>query len=185
MTMNWRTLAATATLSGVVLLTPRPAPAQDCNPGFAAAFAAHEEAYTTLRDSLTAQAENLNTRLLETVDQATYELLLADARALASSLPTGRLIVALPDGTVVVDTARPDDAANVLPAGNSFGHFRNKAVNENHNSRVAILDAQEWPCGTGLEAKFSTSTGKRELGFAVRLGAHLDSNGTARLSIQQ
>ena len=159
--------------------------AQDCNPGFAAAFAAHEAEYTTLRNTLEPQVDNLNTRVLQTVDQQTYASLLADSRTLASSFTTGRVVITVPDGTVVVDTARPDDPTNILPSGNSFQHFQNKTVNENHNSRIAILDAQEWPCGIGLEAKFSTSTGKRELYVAIRLGAHLDSNGTARLSMRQ
>jgi hypothetical protein len=167
------------------IFTPRPVQAQDCNPGFAAAFAAHEAEYTTLRNTLEPQVDNLNTRVLQTVDQQTYASLLADSRTLASSFTTGRVVITVPDGTVVVDTARPDDPTNTLPSGNSFQHFQNKTVNENHNSRIAILDAQEWPCGIGLEAKFSTSTGKRELYVAIRLGAHLDSNGTARLSMRQ
>ena len=182
---NRRTLGAAAILSSVVLFTPRPAPAQDCNPGFAAAFAAHEAEYTTLRDTLAPQVDNLSSRVLQTVDQVTYGSLLADARTLASSLPTGRLVITVPDGTVVVDTARPDDPADTQPSGNSFQHFQGKTVNENHNSRVAVFDAQEWPCGVGIEAKFSTSTGQRELYLAMRLGPHLDNNGTARLSMKQ
>jgi hypothetical protein len=30
-----------------------------------------------------------------------------------------------------------------------------KSVDENHQSRIAIFDSQEWPCGFGLETKVS------------------------------
>ena len=69
-----------------------------------------------------------------------------------------------------------------MASGNSWAHFLAKTVNENHNSRVAIFDAQEWPCGIGLERKLSTTTGVTETYVAIRLGTHLDSLGTARLS---
>jgi hypothetical protein len=183
-----RTLAA-ATLAAAVLFAPGAARAQcdraPCNPGFEAAFAAHQAAYTQIENALLAQRDNLNAKLQAVVDQATYASLLADARTLATSLPTGRVLITVPDGTVVMDTAKPDDPTNTLPSGNSFQHFQRKTVNENHNSRIAIHDAQEWPCGVGLEAKFSTSTGQREFYMAVRLGNHLDSNGTTRMSIKQ
>jgi hypothetical protein len=124
----------------------------------------------------------LATQLAQMVDQPTYATLLATSHTLANSITNGRQVVAVPDGTVVLDTGKPDDAANVLPAGNSYQHFQSKTVNENHNSRVAIFSAQQWPCGYALESKFSTTTGVREDYLAIRLGNHLDSIGTARLS---
>jgi hypothetical protein len=75
--------------------------------------------------------------------------------------------------SLVVDTASTH---------NSYANFVAKAVNENHNSRVAILATQLYPCGIGLERKLSTSTGETESYLALRLGRHLDSVGTARLS---
>ena len=63
-----------------------------------------------------------------------------------------------------------------------FGPY---AVNENHNSRIAILAAQQYPCGAGLERKLSSTTGVTESYLAMRLGAYLDSYGTARLSVEQ
>jgi hypothetical protein len=68
---------------------------------------------------------------------------------------------------------------------NSFQHFKNKMVNENHNTRIAIHDAREWPCGVGLESKFSTSDSRTENYVAARLGDLLDSEGTARMSTKQ
>ena len=58
-----------------------------------------------------------------------------------------------------------------------------KTINENHNSRVAIFMAQEYPCGVGVENKVSTSTGADETYVARRAGNHLDSAGTLRLSV--
>ena len=124
-------------------------------------------------------------RLKDITDQASYQLLLTKARAVADKVTAGRVVVTLPDGTVVVDTAAADDPTNTLPSGNSFQHFSEKTVNENHNSRVAILATQLYPCGIGVERKLSTSTGATESYLALRLGKHLDSTGTARLSTVQ
>jgi hypothetical protein len=68
---------------------------------------------------------------------------------------------------------------------NSFQHFKNKTVNENHNTRISILDAQLWPCGSGVERKFSTTDNVFETYLAERLGPYLNNEGTARLSIKQ
>jgi hypothetical protein len=116
-----------------------------------------------------------------------------------------------PDGTTVVDTAKTDAPACDTtaaacagwngfpvppPAGcacagqqNSYGHLLKKSVNENHQSRIAIFDAQEWPCGVGLETKFSSTTNQDESYVALRLatpilGGHLDNTGTVRGSLR-
>lgn len=178
-----RTLVLVA-LVAAAIFNPRNASAQApaCNPGIAAAYTPHAAIYTVLINALVPQVGALQLQTSAVVDQPTYAILLTSARGLALSVPNGRVVVTLPDGTVVVDTGRPDDPTNVLAAGNSFQHFQAKTVNENHNSRIAILDAQEWPCGAGLERKFSSSTGFTETYFAIRLGAHLNSVGTVRLS---
>lgn len=185
MMKTWRTLAAVAALSTVVLLTAGTAHAQNCVPGIQEAYQKHQQVYTMLANALGPQRANLDARLEAMVDQPTYELLLTDARSLASSIANGRVLITVPDGTVVLDTSKPDDPTNVLPSGNSYKHFKDKTVNENHNSRLAIFDAQQYPCGWGLETKFSTSDSQTESYVATRLGDHLDSNGTARISTKQ
>jgi hypothetical protein len=155
-----------------------------CQPGIANA-ARKNPAYAPLYLTLLNSQTSLRRLLEQVANPPTYQALLVRARQIASSLPTGRMVVTLPDGTVVVDTAGPDDAANTLPSGNSYQHFVNKTVNENHNSRVAIFSAQLYPCGVGIETKVSTSTGDDESYVALRLGAHLNSAGTARLSTTQ
>jgi hypothetical protein len=155
-----------------------------CLPGLADAFDDHRE-YGHLYSILASHRSHLRLLLSEVSDQKSYEVLLARAELIASRVTDGRVLVALPDGTVVLDTARPDDPQNLLPSGNSFQHFEDKTVNENHNSRVAILSAQLFPCGIGAESKLSTTTGDTESYVAIRLGAHLDNLGTVRLSITQ
>ena len=181
MNKAFRTLVVSAIVAAVMLVNAGRAHAQ-CNPGIAAAYAANSATYSALISTLLPHVGSLQTQTLAMVDQATYATLLATARTVASSIANGRLLVTLPDGTVMIDTARPDDPTNVLAAGNSFQHFQSKTVNENHNSRIAIFDAQEWPCGVGLERKFSSSTGFTESYFAIRMGPHLDNPGTLRLS---
>ena len=61
-----------------------------------------------------------------------------------------RVLVALADGTVCYDSARGDS--------NTFNNFQSKSINENHNSRVAILQALLSNNGVGFETKLSTST---------------------------
>jgi hypothetical protein len=162
--------------------TAAPAAVLACLPGLDVAFNAHAAQYTLVSNALNPKVTILKTQLAQVVNQPTYATLLKTSRALANSIKNGRLVITLPDGTVVLDTGKPDDAANALPAGNSYQHFQSKTVNENHNSRVSIFSAQQWPCGHAVESKLSTSTGVREDYVAIRLGNHLDSVGTARLS---
>ena len=184
MNKTHRTLLMSALVVTSMLFSAGRAHAQApaCNPGIAAAYTAHAATYNVLINALAPQVPALQAQTTAVINQATYATLLTTARNLALTVPNGRVLVSLPDGTVMVDTGRPDDPTNVMPAGNSFAHFQAKTVNENHNSRIAILDAQEWPCGAGLERKFSSSTGFTETYFAIRLGAHLDNAGTVRLS---
>ncbi|MEO8659198.1 MAG: hypothetical protein ABI693_12055 [Bryobacteraceae bacterium] len=154
-----------------------------CLPGIGTALQGpHAAAYTLVRNTLTPTLSQLANRLTGAVDQTTYQTLLTLSHTIANSIPNGRLLLSLPDGTVVVDTGKPDDPTNGLPQGNSYQHYQDKTVNENHNSRVAIISAQQYPCGLGVESKLSSTTGFVESYVAQRLGTHLDSIGTVRLS---
>src|SRR5689334_5825122 len=105
-----------------------------------------------------------------------------------------RLLLAESDGTVIYDSAQfgktvTNNTASCGTLGtvprNSYASFCTKQVNENHNSRIAILDAQLYTCGLGVETKFSTSVNKTQSYVAERLGDYLDSAGTARYSKDQ
>ena len=181
---RFRKLAATTILSAIVVFTATAAQAQECQPGIGPAFAANSTQFNGLIGAVAPELGNMFTALGALTDQATYETLLASANTAAAGIPTGRVVIALPDGTVVLDTARTDGDPAV-PTSNTYAHFQAKTINENHNSRIAFMTAQQYPCGVSVESKLSTSTGQTEHYFALRLGTHLNSLGTVRISVQQ
>jgi hypothetical protein len=140
----------------------------------------HGPIYDQLAKRLWPNMANLTTRAAATRDQPTYQQLLTLANSIATAA-AGRIVITVPDGTVLIDTSRNDGPGD--PRNNLFQNFLNKTINENHNSRVAILNAQLYPCGIGVESKKSTSTGQFEHYVAIRLGNHLDNQGTVRLSV--
>lgn len=186
--MNGRTRTTTRpgwirqTLLALVLLSvPSAGLAQVCQPGIDPAWEAHRTSYDQLWLALVPQTGTLTTLLNGVSDQSSYALLLNAARTIATTVPEGRVVITLADGTVVVDTSKADGRT---PAdANSFAHFTGKSINENHNTRVAIMAAQTYPCGLGIETRLSTSTGNVESYLAARLGEHLNSSGTVRLSV--
>jgi hypothetical protein len=177
-----RRFATTTVLACSLLFAGATAQAQTCQPGLGPAFVANQAVYTQIITALVPAVPALQLGVGGVVSQATYAPFLAVAHTLANTIPNGRLVITVPDGTVLIDTGRPDDPGDTMASGNSWAHFLSKTVNENHNSRIAIFEAQEWPCGIGLERKLSTTTGVTETYVAIRLGTHLDSLGTARLS---
>lgn len=184
MIKSWQKIVVAAGLSAAAFLTGAAAQAQDCQPGLVEAFQQHQAVYTALKNALVPEVSGLDTELKAMVDQATYEVLLNHSRAIAGEITAGRMLVTVPDGTVVLDTNHTDNDPNDKTS-NSYQHFKDKTINENHNSRVAIFSAQQYPCGRGLETKFSTSDNTNESYLALRLGVHLDSEGTARISTKE
>lgn len=92
-------------------------------------------------------------------------------------LPTDglRLVVTEPDGTVVIDTA--------MTTNNTFNNWKTKSINENHNTRVAIMDAQTLEGGVGFETKHSSTLDVNQYYVAIRGGMRYKNAGTFRLSI--
>lgn len=156
---------------------------ESCLPGIENAVQ-RNRTYRQLHTLLVPERQALRSLLNAVTDQTSYAALLTKAESVASKTEGGRVVVTLPDGTVVLDTAADDDPSNTMEAGNSYDHFLAKTVNENHNSRVAIFAAQLYPCGVGVESKLSTTTGITESYVAIRLGQHLNSVGTVRLSVR-
>lgn len=185
-TRRFRGVLGCAALSmTVTLAAPTLARAQQCQPGIDAAWAAYRPAYEfmptydVLWQTLIPNTSNLTTLLDAVSDQSTYDMLLGAARSIAARIG-GRLVLTLPDGSVVVDTDRPDGET---PANaNSYAHFNARSINENDNTRVAVNAAQMFPCGIAIESKFNPASGLAEVHFAARLGPHLSSSGTAWLS---
>lgn len=149
--------------------------AQVCQPGLQNQFfGPNQQKYTDAYVAVIDEIGDFTTELGALVGQTpSYDTLLAHAQSVAAEIPNGRVVITLPDGTVVVDTARTN---------NTYANFVAKAINENHNSRVAFEAAQHYPCGVAIESKRSSSTGVTESYVAVRLGNHLDSEGTVRMS---
>jgi len=134
-----------------------------------------EPQYAVLNAALTpALQTSLKNKLNAVKDEPTYSLLRVEAEGLAATVANGRVVITLPDGTVVVDTSKG--------ATNTYNNFKAKTINENHNSRVAILHSQTYDCGLGLETKLSSTDNTVEHYLARRLGPYLNSTGTARLS---
>ncbi len=187
MAHTFRALIVATALAVGSLVTATAANAQTCQPGIGPALAAHQADYLAIANVIVSTNNTVRTLLANVSDQATYASLLNAANAIAAAIPnTGRVVITVPDGTVMIDTNAPDDPANALPTGNSFAHFQSKTVNtDNHNTRVAIMSAQMFECGFGIERRLSTSTGVVETYFAQRLGTHLDSVGTVRGSSRQ
>ena len=102
-----------------------------------------------------------------------------------------RLLVTESDGTVIYDTSDPKSPGPGL-LGNSFQNWKQKLglvdgipkylINENHNTRVAVLNTQLCENGVGYESKFSSSTNSDQAYVAIRAGQYLNNSGTFRLS---
>lgn len=179
-----RQITATIAMSAALTIaTTGTARAQEsCQPGINAAVARHFASYNELIQAVIPVYNTVRTHMAAVMDQATYDVVLADANTLAANatLTSGRVVLALPDGTVMLDTSRDDNTAD--PKSNSYQHFQDKTINENHNSRIAFFAAQEYECGFAVETKTSTTTGQVEDYVGARFGTHLDSIGTLRIS---
>jgi hypothetical protein len=85
-----------------------------------------------------------------------------------------RIVLTEPDGTVIIDTYKK--------TLNTFTNWKNKIINENHNSRISIKNAQYYD-GVGYEKKVSSTIPPvYQYGVAVRLGNKHENYGTLRLS---
>ena len=90
-----------------------------------------------------------------------------------------RVLFCSQDGTVVVDTGK---------STNTFENYTGKSVNENHNSRVAIMFAQLslFGAGLGVENKYSGSINTNQLYAATIVnGTRFSNSGTFRISFEE
>ena len=71
-----------------------------------------------------------------------------------------RVMVTTADGHVAYDTSKT----------NTFASFQAKSINENHNSRLAIMSALLANLGMGYEVKYSATDGYNEAYHAQRMG---------------
>lgn len=133
--------------------------------------------FVSVIEDLTAQATN----------QTAYQNLLNECMAIVNSyngtfnVTSGRVVIVDADGLVLVDTGKSNNTfANALDGANPSTYA--SAINVAHNGRIAILDAQQYDAGVGVETKLSNSTGTEQSYVAIRLGPILHNVGTFRLS---
>lgn len=87
-----------------------------------------------------------------------------------------RVLITLSDGVVAYDSSKG--------ANNTYANYRSNTINENHNSRVAIMTALLGNSGNGYETKYSTSTGVLQAYNAIRIGySTSESLGCSRISV--
>ncbi len=148
--------------------------------------------YETIYQTLAPFIPQLEAQLLQAQETngANYATLLALCRQIVALLPTGRIVLTDPDGLVIVDTGKPDGGGPNMNNWTAAQDGANpatfmSAINVNHNSRVSIINAQQWPCGVGVETKFSNSVHVNQNYVSIRLGAYLDSVGTVRMSVNE
>jgi hypothetical protein len=80
----------------------------------------------------------------------------------ASGIRALRVFITESDGTTIYDSSKETK--------NTFDNYLKKAINENHNSRVAIYECLTNTGGIEFETKFSTSTQKNQIYIARRVG---------------
>jgi hypothetical protein len=132
-----------------------------------------KELFCVLKDGI---IYNRFDTLLANLTSSSYGAFYALCVALADKVaPEGRVVVTLPDGTVVVDTYQG--------ASNTWSNYQDKSINENHNTRVAIFRSQYEQCGVGHERKLSSTTWVMQKSVAIRLGEYLNSAGSIRISV--
>jgi len=91
-----------------------------------------------------------------------------------------RLVVSDSDGTVAYDSNNYI-GKNVT---NIFKDYSDKNINENHNTRAAIMTALISNAGVGTEQKWSTSTNNFTQYLAVRIGINSETSyGVIRVSM--
>jgi len=148
----------------------------------------HNCAYQTVSDVLSSTVISDISSLLynvQTVGSTAYAALLAYAVALAATLPTGNVIIADSNGNVAVDVAQGGT--------NTYANYQSGSIAPNQMSNIAVIDAQAWPCGLGVQSVYSNTLPGIQNVVAKRLNAipfsnvgsnsYLNSLGTVLMSV--
>jgi hypothetical protein len=126
-------------------------------------------------------ASSVITEFLENPDNETFwnnmnTIINSFFTSVLTVTPSVRVLVTLADGTVAYDSSKGSD--------NTFENYQNKEIGENHNTRVAIMVALLSNNGTGNEIRYSTTTGTRQAGTAIRMGLSTTNPlGVVRISV--
>ena len=157
--------------------------------------------YDTLYNAiLNNNLETALSNMIQTNYPTAYDALLAQLLTifgitLGSASP--RLVVVQSDGSVIYDTSKSAASPNANTyanwvtdqSGQYYGNgaspvvAANPGIDPNHNTRMAIMTAQMFPCGVGYETKYSSTVGTPQAYVAVRAGVFTNDSGTFRLSV--
>jgi len=89
--------------------------------------------------------------------------------------PECRVLVTISDGTVGLDTSK---------SNNTYANYKAKTINENHNTRAAIMQSLLSNNGKGLEKKISSSNRRFEAYLSTRYGPTTErAYGVVRVSL--
>lgn len=99
-----------------------------------------------------------------------------------------RVLISDSDGTVAYDSnvyiGPTLKTPSQVPVISSFANYTSKVINENHNTRAAIMTALISNGGVGTEQRWSTSTNNFTQYLAVRIGINSETSyGVIRVSM--
>ena len=135
------------------------------------------------KDIMTAYNDLTTTNYPLTTFAACFTALETSASDNALDVSEPRLLFCEADGTVIYDSSKRATGTN--EEKNTLQNYKDKKINENHNSRIAIIKSLLSASGRGYEVKRSTSTGANETYVAIRLGTSSETSiGTMRISYQ-
>jgi len=93
-----------------------------------------------------------------------------------------RVLIIEADGTVAYDSSRITSTNTTQQ--NTYSNYQAKTINENHNSRPAVITALISNSGVGKEQRWSSTTGTFQQYLAIRMGLNNEfAIGTIRISI--
>lgn len=145
-----------------------PSPGLSCGAGISDAL--FIDPFNPLYRTLAVNQSTLTSLIANVNSSSNYNLLLSLANSIASSRANGRVIITIPNGTVMIDTAQG--------ASNTFTNFLTNMVNPNNlNTSIPIANALTYPCGIGLQTAFDTTSSTFDVAVSLRLGSFLGIEG--------
>jgi hypothetical protein len=111
------------------------------------------------------------------ISEIRYNELARGVKRAMEKLATGdnssfRILMTVPDGTVVIDTAKGSFNGKVYELGeNTWANFKAKTINENHHTRPEFLISILGETGIGAVERYSTSINTYEHLQVTRFGA--------------
>ena len=136
----------------------------------------------TYNGELLSMEDLMNQWFFGFTDQAHYDKWLAGIMSWRDTVGVAgvkgadcRVLVTISDGTVGLDTAKTN---------NSYANYKAKVINENHNTRAAIMQSLLSGNGKGFETKISSTNRRFETYSSTRYGPTVSrAYGVVRVSM--